>query len=250
MISVKLMGGLCNNLFQISAALGHSLKYNNTPCHIPTIIDNPHSEGQKVFYSPHLNYCDIETEISIYFEPSFSYNEIPNTPDIYLQGYFQSYLYHHQFKNEILRLLNIEHKFNEGFVFLHYRLGDYKKLGLFHQIISDDYIRKAIHYFIGVGYNKFLVFSDEIEEAKNIINKDKFEGWASFYYSEGKSELEDLSLMAGCEHGIMSASAFSWWAAYIGQNEDRRILYPHKWFGEELNHHSIKDLCPPNWIAL
>lgn len=249
MVSGKLMGGCCNNLFQIAAILGHSLKHNIPYC-IPTVIDNPHYEWQKVFYSPHLKYRDLETNLPVYLEPSFSYNEIPNMPSIYLQGYFQSYLYHHEFKDEILRLLNINLVPIKNYVFIHYRLGDYKRLGQFHQIISNEYITKSIIFFIEKGYNRFMVFSDEIDEAKKVINNDVFPGWPSFYYSEGKSELEDLYLMAECEHGIMSASAFSWWAAYIGQNENRIILYPNKWFGEGLSGHSIKDLCPKKWIAL
>ncbi len=247
MVSVNRLGGVGNEMFQIAAAYCFSLKYSMDYA-IPIINDNPHL-NQEPFLFPNVKYSGNIPELPIYTEPSFEYSPIPYMPNVYLRGYYQSYLYHYQYKPELLKLFNIPVNFKEGLIFLHLRLGDYKTLGKFHQIISDSYITDSLAWFSARGHKKFFILSDEIEEAKKMINSERFTK-LQFEYSEGKTELEDLSLMASCEGGIMSASSFSWWGSYLGTNENRQIIYPKKWFGESLSNHSTKDLCPKSWLAL
>lgn len=249
------MGGLGNNLFQICCVLGYALKHGIDYC-IPNQIENPHSANQTVYYSPKLKYCsDTDNGIvRVYREKKFEYEKIPffdSVDTINLSGYWQSFKYFQGYRNEIITLLNIPKSVGYGKIFLHYRLGDYKTLGKFHKIIDDVYLSRALTVFYDFGYRDIMVFSDEIELAKKYLNPIgtslRLFNWE---YSEGKTELEDLSLMAACSGGIMSASSFSLWGAWLG-NQDRLIIYPKDWFGEEYSEtHSIKDLCPSNWIAL
>lgn len=251
MVTNVCMGGIGNCLFQISATLGYSMKWGMDYC-IPTKVETPHYIGQLIPVFQGLNYCSSvdDMPLPVYLEQGFEYSEIPYMKDVRLKGYFQSPLYHYGYKKEILKLFGFDDiKIQNDTVFLHYRLGDYKHLSKFHKIISEEYISSCLSYFAVRGYKKFLVFSDEIEQAKKILNQEYF-NFLHFDYSEGKTEMEDLLLMASCKHGIMSASSFSWWGAYIGQNEDRIILYPKDWFGESLSNHNTKDLCPKEWTAL
>lgn len=39
----------------------------------------------------------------------------------------------------------------------------------------------------------------------------------------------DMALMARCQHFIMSNSTYSWWAVYLGRNEDSVIIAPRLW---------------------
>ena len=247
MVEVIQQGGVGNCCFQIAAAYCYSLKYGMDYLVSDENI-NPHL-GQKSILFPNVKYGTLSKEIPEYVEPAFHYNQIPYMPNLRMVGYFQSHLYHYEYKSELIKLFNIPSNPLRGKIFIHKRLGDYKHLGKFHKIISDEYIQKSIEYFESIGFNKFLVLSDEVAEARQSINSHKYFG-CKFEYAEGNTELEDLSLMASCEGGIMSASSFSWWGAYLGTNENRIILYPENWFGESLSNHSIKNLCPENWVAL
>lgn len=261
LVSVKLMGGLGNNLFQIACCISYALKHGCDYC-IPTVIENPHSIGQKVLFSNNLKYCEYgvveninfdgyEFSSHVYYkEPYFHYKEIPkyDCDRLYIFGYFQSWRYIEPYREEIIKILNLPtFTIKPGTIFIHHRLGNYKNLNKFHKMISQEYISSSLSYFAVRGYKKFLVFSDEIDESKKVINSDIY-NLLEFVYSGSNSEEQDLGMMSACAGGIMSASSFSWWGSFIG-NENRLIVYPKKWFGTELNH-DTKDLCPESWIAL
>lgn len=265
-VSCKLVGGLGNCLFIISTTIAYSLKHGIDYC-IPNIVWDPHYDNQKVFYSKNIKYCGygkiekFETSKELpygyssyhyYTEPYFHYKELPIPKDedkITLIGYYQSFKYFDEYREEILKILDlITYTISPETIFIHHRLGDYKMLSGFHKIISDEYISSSLSYFAVRGYKKFLVFSDEIEESKKVINSERFNK-LEFVYSGDNTEIQDLALMSSCAGGIMSASSFSWWAAYIGERKGRDILYPKDWFGEELKHDTM-DLCLPNWIAI
>ncbi len=245
------MGGIGNNLFQISATIAFSLKYKIDYC-IPKAISNPHYRGQQVFQSSYLNYCDFGiSTVTIYKEPSFEYREIPPPQSNFtlLQGYFQSYKFFDDYREEILEILDIPVGVPQPYVAIHWRLGDYRTLSNCHPPVSKEYIQKGIEYFIKSGYTNFMVFSDEIDFAyENIVVPEN----CSLIFSEGRTEIEDLALAASCEHILGSNSSFSWWAYYLNQNENKIGVFPQKdkWFGEALKYNKVDDLYLPEWVLL
>lgn len=248
MVTTILRGGLGNNLFQIAAVLGYALKHNIDYC-IPTKIENPHLQDQRVFYSKNLIYCNIDlTNSYTYKEPFFHYQEIPkiNADVIVLDGYFQSWKYFDEYRNEILKILDIPYEKNKGSISIHYRLGDYRNLQDFHPPVTLGYIHAAINYFKDLGYKKFIVFSDEIDFCfDNIIQPED----CIFKFSMGRNELDDLILMSGCEGQICSNSSYALWGAYLNRNENKRVVMPQKWFGNALPN-DTKDLYFPNSIII
>ena len=50
---------------------------------------------------------------------------------------------------------------------------------------------------------------------------------SNFYYSTGKTTLEDFALIKECDHNIMShSSSFGWWAAYLNDNPLKKVIAP------------------------
>ena len=50
---------------------------------------------------------------------------------------------------------------------------------------------------------------------------------SNFYYSDGKTTLEDFALIKECDHNIMShSSSFGWWAAYLNDNPGKKVIAP------------------------
>ena len=49
---------------------------------------------------------------------------------------------------------------------------------------------------------------------------------------------------------IIANSSFSWWAAYLNSNPNKKVIAPSKWFGPAYDHFNTKDLVPKSWIKL
>ncbi len=97
-------------------------------------------------------------------------------------------------------------------------------------LMAMDLIEKSIHNPV------FFIFSDDIHwikenmffEEKNIV----------YEINDGKnSTAEKLTLMKACKHFIMSNSTFSWWASFLGEEDDSVVVAPSPWRqNEECNH--------------
>ena len=88
----------------------------------------------------------------------------------------------------------------------------------------------------GLCSGKDRPFSDERVKHLNFIKiPNDMEDW------------EQLLLMSGCQHNIIANSTFSWWSAYLNENNDKIVCYPELWFGPAKNNLDLKDLHPITW---
>ena len=62
-------------------------------------------------------------------------------------------------------------------------------------------------------------------------------------------DLIDFKMMQFSDHNIISNSSFSWWAAWLNDNDRKQIISPKKenWFGEFYSHYNMNDLIPEDW---
>lgn len=248
-------GRLGNCLFGIAAVIGTAKKHNARP----VIPEWPYL---KYFKNP-LPVGSI-SPTHVYKEPTFSYTEIDlnNATQLYgrdnkvydLAGYFQSEKYFEHCAREIkeaftpskeIALMCAEHFFHYPVTCsVHIRRGDYVGNAYYSQL-TMDYYNKAIEYIkANTSTKKFIIFSDDIAWCKT-----QFIG-TDYEFSEGRKDIEDLFLMAECEHNIMANSSFSWWGSYLNQNIWKTVIAPKKdnWFGH--SDFSLDDLYLPNWITL
>jgi len=213
-----------------------------------------------------------------------------SSKNIYLYGYFQSYKYFEKNYQEIYNLLNInQQKYNllekissvnvlknplnlqNNFIFendlqlynnvisIHFRLGDYKQIQNCHPLMTTKYYLNCLNYLSSqlcdINSYKFLYFCennlDDIMIVSKIINdiKKKYPN-IEFIRQVGLEDYEEMMLMSLCKHNIIPNSSFSWWGAYFNSNEDKIVTYPSVWFGKDLAHNDVSDLCPANWIRI
>lgn len=253
MVSCELVGRMANQMFTIACtiatALRHGIEY-----HIPdhTLNDNAWEPRFTNLTNKKYNYSLPNVFIQ---ENTHAYEEINLDKDLFesrnfiIRGYRQSEKYFKDYLPEVRNAFGFEYNdINKGLVGLHKRLADYKLYQDKHPIISDEYIKDSLMYMRQQGYFKCDIFSDEIEDCRN-INNETYPLW-SFRYSESKNDKTDFQRLLNCESFIISASTFSLMASILSKSEDKICIAPKIWFGENNRHLDSKDIVPENYIRL
>jgi hypothetical protein len=256
-VTPRLRGGLGNYLFQISAALHISIRDNKefiinlsdiSVIHSPidTYISN-------IFRK--LNFVDNFDDFCIHeaIQP-ISYSEIPSVDqNIKLEGYYQNDKYFKHIREEILELFSIDDD-TKNYLFskyssvltgetcsLHVRRGDYVIKSSFHPLQSVDYYKASIS-IVGEDLH-YLIFSDDIDWCKEHLSFIK-----NKTFIDGNVDYQDLYLMSMCNHNIIANSSFSWWGAWMNQNNNKKVIYPSKWFG--VTYVNTSGIGCENWIKI
>ncbi|MFT3735691.1 MAG: alpha-1,2-fucosyltransferase [Rhodocyclaceae bacterium] len=59
---------------------------------------------------------------------------------------------------------------------------------------------------------------------------------------------EDLWLMSACRSFVIANSSLSWWGAWLGQHQAKRVVAPLQWFRSQDK--DTSDLIPADWIRI
>ena len=90
----------------------------------------------------------------------------------------------------------------------------------------------------------FFIFSDDIEWCKENLKLPEecvFVDW-----NTGNDSYVDLQLMSLCKHNIIANSSFSWWGAWLNNNEKKIVVAPEKFYKAESNFND-SHLIPKTW---
>ena len=199
-----------------------------------------------------------------YKEKCFEYTPVLNVEKgfIYYEGYWQSEKYFKEYKEDLLKLFTLNDKLKpdteylkniirkENAISLHIRHGDYvnnAKINSYHGTCNLNYYKKAIYYIQQRIVNSYIfVFSDDIKWARDNL---KNNGNITFVDLFNKApDAEEMYLMSQCKHNIIANSSFSWWGAWLNQNQGKIVIAPKKWFKDKSI--NTKDLIPEKWIRL
>ncbi len=176
----------------------------------------------------------------------------------YFIGYWASYLYYQDIEKELRRELKPPAPTHPAALellakvravrscFIHWR--SYKEETTMNRHDYREYYRAAVE-FVFKKYPDivFFVFSDDPPQAAKELS---FPGHKVIYADlsaarENAQVFADFYLMCMCAHAIIGPSTFSWWAAWLGEDrEDKIVVFPRgvsPWWDE----------CPPpHWIGL
>lgn len=176
----------------------------------------------------------------------------------YLIGYFQTEKYFEDIDAELRQEIRIQEPTDAqnqnllqqirqtSSVSIHVRLGDYlSNQDLYGGICTKAYYQKAINKIKEVVKEPvFFVFSDTIEQAKELF--DLSEKVVMVDCNQGGKSYLDMYLMSQCKHHILANSSFSWWAAWMDDKKEAKIIAPDKW----INDHEVKDAWRKDWIKI
>lgn len=194
-----------------------------------------------------------------YTDAIFEKEIFTSVGDIYLDGYWQSEEYFKDIRDDIVKdfapkkktsdeaskhINDIE---NSNSVSLHVRRGDYVDNTMFKgsglTVTEIPYYKDAIEFMNSKVKNpKYFIFSDDIAWCKE--NFDFIEN--KVFVDDTKSAIDDMVLMSKCKHNVIANSTFSWWGAWLNENEHKIVVAPKIWYRTNHNLH----LAPKEWVRL
>jgi len=224
-----------------------------------------------------------------YNEPDYMFydSDFTNLPDNgNLSGFFQSTYYFLGFDEQIRKELTPKDEFltvgaqriseikknNPGYeiVSLHLRRGDNtdnsnpspelnEMYGKSRDLELDSFYGK---YFVNAKKKfagqkvKFLIFSGGSRQSGNDNESDidwckrNFTG-DEFLFAEGGDSMTDFCSIMSCDHNILShISSFGWWAAFLNQNKDKKVVAPLRYHPDMPYHTYREGFYPENWIIV
>lgn len=286
-VTARLMGGLCNQMFQVATAYALALDTNRTAVFSET-CDSGCSRRKDYKDSVLRNITRLsQEEMALkrwthWQEPGHPYFQIPNfswgrendwslTTSTYLNGYFQSFRYFDHHKEEIRKLFDateetwnrIKSKYGapctkcqcrgdfSDSVSIHVRRGDYVHLSHVHHNLSTQYYCEALDKL------KTLVGEEEFPKLKYYIfsddldwcrNQPLFQSLSATYVDE--EDYICLHCMMLCEHHILANSSFSFWGAYLTTRPQGHTILPATWFGPAGPVWNIGDIALKEWHVI
>lgn len=233
-------------MFIAATTIAHAIRMNTTYA----FPERSGKRGQFPFMFPELpriNETHDHLNSVNYRELRFGIHEpIPLIDGINLQGYWQSEKYFKEYRREIIELFDISvFETKKNVVSLHIRRGDSLKFIDKLPQPTDRYLNEALSHFPDY---QVLVFSDDIEWCRERFCDERF-----VLYEGGSDAKETIGQMASCEHNIIVNSTFSWWAAWLNRNENRKVISPssNSWFGDSWKHKlSAQDIPCEDWVQI
>lgn len=211
------------------------------------IINSYSLKRERSFYYRLYSYADLLSERKIFARikeskilPKLDWGSSwLNQIKFIEKSYFQSQLF---FQPQIVKTLSLKPELLAAAkqqlsllaqkrtpVFVHIRRGDYLIWPdrANPAILPASYYHRSIEIIQSKVFQPFFIFTSD----DPFYVKDVFSNLENAYVSQG-SALEDFALMTQCKGGILSASSFSWWAAYFAeQAKSDLFLAPKYWAG-------------------
>lgn len=270
-ITVRLKGGLGNQLFQYATAKALSLNTGldllvdtgwfdrkHRPAsqlyrlHVfkanPKTVSLSNSELNRLKWKKRLRLERLAKVRYLTDPKDLSYQPInaDASGNHFLDGYWQSPRYFDAIRNVLLEELQLAPHVDqsnlvnvaENTVSVHIRRGDYLRGGNTH-VVSEQYIHNAMHMFDSDA--QFLLFSDDPEWCRKTFTAD------NITISDEPNDLIALMQMSRCQHNIIANSTFSWWAAWLNQHSKKRVVAPSPW---SATGHRHRDILPENWDVI
>ena len=277
MVTIEIMGGLGNQLFQVFHLISYGLTHK-----VPFYFehkDAPSRKDRPFYWDSFLSSLKPFVKSSyianapIYRENGFHYTE----PVPYKQfgqpfkfwGYFQSYKYFQEREQDIFRFIKLNEQKEsiktkhaticdfDNTISIHFRIGDYKHQPQNHPVMDISYYKSALHHvFKRTGRNDWNILyfyenqdADMVKENIGLL-QDEFNHLTFTPINTDIVDYEQVLLMSVCQHNIIANSSFSWWGAYFNQHSNKVVTYPSIWFGPSLGNKKMVDMFPEGWCKI
>ena len=249
-ITSKLQGMVGNLMFQIAHGYSKSLEYNRQ--YVLPIYDTEIREDLKTTLFKDFNFIIANSDYSKdskIIQSTNKYKKITphnDCPTIF-SGYYQTEKYFKEHKEIIKKKFSPRQDFISKTILDFPFLKQGTTLGM-HIRRESFYVNQQTSPSLTIEYynealarapmcNNILIVSDDIAWCKENFKFD------NVFFSEGYADYEDMWLLSLCDHFIISNSSFSWWGAYLCQNNNKVVITPSKWFGPAIKDYPYDIWC-------
>jgi hypothetical protein len=266
---VSLMGGLANQMFQYAFGISVASARNEEVVFTDHLTKGDHwrpmAHGALARLVTDIKIVGEENERQPFFMDNIHFNFQPEVytiaPGTTFLGYWQTEKYFNRdlvlqkmfwrypLSDQSQRVANAIEQAGKSSVFLHVRRGaDYKRSD-HHGVLTMKYFNEATRRIRAqVSDVKFFVFGDDHDFMRQNFFGPEFV-LVNHIPPDTSLLHEDMQLMSFCKHGVISNSSFSWWAAWLGDQSDRFIFAPKRWFGSQTPVETC-DIVPDRWTRL
>lgn len=256
MIAVNIQGGLGNQLFEYAFAYAAASKLranflldNSKSFIVPKFFRTSKVDVlvNKIPYLRRLYRKRVQKlRNNNYIDCSDCWQPFPTDllNGAYYDGYFQSIECFARYQGKIRQLYRIrsryKREFNEKYgelfrsnktLVVHIRRGDYLTHGVGKNLGADDlslpvgYYNNALKKIKDIARYKILVVGEDVEWAKTQLAELPHARFVS------DSIMVDFQIIMNADVVIGSNSTFAWWAAYLNNKPNKRIIMPKYFLG-------------------
>ncbi|XP_041348109.1 galactoside alpha-(1,2)-fucosyltransferase 2-like [Gigantopelta aegis] len=264
-VMITYWGRMGNHMFEYGTLVGVAKQNNMTPI-IPPDLDLlqhfklPARRGNKDMLRMYYTY--YEEKPAAYFKAVSKLKPF----DAFLEGYYQSWKYFSNVRDELIKDHFVFHdsiqkaaaqfisgirrerkKANAALVGLHVRRGDFVRQKLKgYSVAPVPYFYKAMDYFRRKYKDVlFIIASNDVFWAE-----DNLDQGPDIVYSHIEDGAVDFAVLCSCQHMVISAGSYSWWAAYMVPGE---VIY-YKGYPQpntKIGNLTVReDYYPPHWLPM
>ena len=190
---------------------------------------------------------------------AFNYNEVTRLDSVFYDGYWQNEKFFRDIREKVIAFFSFPKFEDERNIELaslldkhnvascHVRRGDYLQDQRYQVCTPQYYTTAIVQMNEKVNPEMYVVFSDDIDWCKENLpaaignRKVVYVDW-----NKKENSYRDMQLMSLCRHNIIANSSFSWWGAWLGQQEGKIVIAPNKWVREPIVNNPICD----SWIKI
>jgi hypothetical protein len=235
--------GLGNTLFQVASVwglaktTGRNFSSYRLKLYCNRLKERFNFDHGDTFYQSFLSNTDYTTEPTQYIPDTggkrYDPNIIPailgsSTDCIQIDNFLESPLYFHQYRNELLQLLQYDSvreimKLKMPSIFQH----NITPISVHIRNAHDSVKFNFVYYEYAVSlfnlHQKNPYYFIFIDDPLSMPFNPTSIGMKDFEYVHSDTDYIDLYLMSFCQHHISSISTFAWWGSYLCQNPNKII---------------------------
>ena len=288
MITVRLMGGLGNQMFQYAFIRAKALRSSTTCALDKSFLDIKKTNANYTLRNFELDYFHIHAVTSNVFATKFTFfmdrilrklklgslvqheksmrfsPQHKNSKSTFFCGYFQCEKYFQDFEEQIKKdfeprlemckpsqyaLEDINKHFATA-VSVHIRRGDYVTLAIASEVHGSC---TKEYYESAMELIRRTIPNPRFyffsDDIEWVKKEFNFVENAFFVEDENdKKSFEDMILMSRCHSHIIANSSYSWWGAWLNKNPKKVVIAPLRWFSSSQMEYN--DIVPPTWIKI